>query len=157
MCPSKTKPMGRVIAAAVAAAAVGSMLGGCSDLYTDRRDTVSLSGGDAVAANRVAQMVDPWPPHSGNTNIAFNGERMQRAVECYRDDNVVPSTTSIVQNVGATSTITTATSTCTIETRQTSPSPAPPATSIGAGTTTTTSTVVTEPSGKETKSSTTTN
>jgi hypothetical protein len=145
--------MGRVIAAAVAAAAIGSMLGGCSDLYTDRRDTVSLSGGDAVAANRVAQMVDPWPPHSGNTNIAFNGERMQRTVECYRDDNVIPSTT-VIQNAQST---TTATSTCIIETRQTSPTPAPPATSIGAGTTTTTSTVVTEPSGKETKSSTTTN
>jgi hypothetical protein len=145
--------MGRVIAAAVAAAAISSMLGGCSDLYTDRRDTVSLSGGDAVAANRVAQMVDPWPPHSGNTNIAFNGERMQRTVECYRDDNVVPSST--VMTTAASTT--TSTSTCIIETRQSPTTPAPPATSIGAGTTTTTSTVVTEPSGKETKSSTTTN
>ena len=153
MCPSKTRPMGRLIAAAVATAAIGSMLGGCSDLYTDRRDTVSLSGGDAVAANRVAQMVDPWPPHSGNTNIAFNGERMQRTVECYRDDNVVPSST--VMTTAASTT--TSTSTCIIETRQSPTTPAPPATSIGAGTTTTTSTVVTEPSGKETKSSTTTN
>ena len=27
---------------------------------------------------RSTQMVDPWPPHSSNSNIAFNGERMQR-------------------------------------------------------------------------------
>lgn len=152
MCPSKTKPMGRVIAAAVAAAAIGSMLGGCSDLYTDRRDTVSLSGGDAVAANRVAQMVDPWPPHSGNTNIAFNGERMQRTVECYRDDNVVPSATVTTTSQATT----TATSTCIIETRQIPPSPAPPATSIGTGTSTTTTTVVPEPGGRSTSTSTTT-
>ncbi len=152
MCPSKTKPMGRVIAAAVAAAAIGSMLGGCSDLYTDRRDTVSLSGGDAVAANRVAQMVDPWPPHSGNTNIAFNGERMQRTVECYRDDSVLPSQT-VIQNGSST---TTATSTCSREPRPTAPTPAPPATSIGTGTSTTTTTVVPEPGGRSTSTSTTT-
>jgi hypothetical protein len=152
MCPSKTKPMGRVIAAGVAAAAIGSMLGGCSDLYTDRRDPVSLSGGDAVAANRVAQMVDPWPPHSGNTNIAFNGERMQRAVECYRDDYVVPAQT-VTTTAAATTTTTTA---CIVEARPTPPTPAPPATSIGTGTSTTTTTVVPEPGGRSTSTSTTT-
>ena len=36
----------------------------------------------------VEQMVDPWPAHSNNNNLAFNGERMQRAVECYRKDKV---------------------------------------------------------------------
>ena len=35
-------------------------------------------------------MVDPWPPHSGNTNIAFNGQKMQSAVERYRTDKVTP-------------------------------------------------------------------
>ena len=30
------------------------------------------------------QTVDPWPRYSNNNNLAFNGERMQRAVECYR-------------------------------------------------------------------------
>jgi hypothetical protein len=144
--------MGRVIAAAAAAAAIGSMLGGCSDLYTDRRDTVSLSGGDAVAANQVAQMVDPWPPHSGNTNIAFNGERMQRAVECYRDDYVFP-TVSVTTTASSTTTVS---SSCVIENRQTSPSPPPPATSIGTGTSTTTTTVVPEPGGRSTSTSTTT-
>ncbi len=83
-----------------AAVTLATLLAGCSDLYYDRRDTIVLSGGDAVAANAAEQMVDPWPPHSGNTNIAFNGERMQRAVECYRADKVTqpadPNTTTVI-------------------------------------------------------------
>jgi hypothetical protein len=145
MCPSKTKPMGRLIAAAVAAAAIGSTVGGCSDLYTDRRDSVSLSAGDSVAANQVMQMNDPWPAHSGNTSLAFNGQRMQSAVERYRTNNVTPPVDPMT-SVGAT-----------VATPQVS-APASitaPSTSIASGTTTTTTTVVTEPSGTTTQSSTT--
>ena len=32
---------------------IGFMLGGCSDIYFDRRDTISLAAGDAMAINRV--------------------------------------------------------------------------------------------------------
>jgi hypothetical protein len=74
--------------ALAAATAFGALLAGCSDLYYDRRETIALGADDAVAANLVAQMVDPWPAHSNNKNLAFNGERMQRAVECYRDNKV---------------------------------------------------------------------
>jgi hypothetical protein len=76
----------RLIAAALAAAGFGGWLAGCSnaDLYLDRRDNIALSGGDAVAGNTVGQMVDPWPPYSGNKNIAFNGEKMQQAAARYR-------------------------------------------------------------------------
>jgi hypothetical protein len=77
-----------MVVAAAGAAALGATLGGCSDLYFDRRDTIALSGGDAVNANAITQMVDPWPPQSGNTNIAFNGQKMQSAVERYRTNNV---------------------------------------------------------------------
>jgi hypothetical protein len=94
----RTKAVVRTIAAAVT---LVTMLAGCSDIYFDRRETIALSGGDAVAANAVAQTVDPWPPHSGNTNIAFNGQKMQSAVERYRNDKViqpVKPTTSDVQN-----------------------------------------------------------
>jgi hypothetical protein len=49
---------------------------------------VALTGGDSVAANTATQMVDPWPPQSGNKNIAFNGEKMQAAVQRYRTDKV---------------------------------------------------------------------
>jgi hypothetical protein len=76
---------GRAVAAAVA---LGALLAGCSDIYYDRRETVSLGAGDAIASNGVEQMVDPWPAHSNNRNLAFNGERMQRAVECYRKNRV---------------------------------------------------------------------
>ena len=58
---------------------------------------MALDGGDAIAANQVTQMVDPWPPHSGDKNIASNGQKMQIAVERYRTDTVIPpisSTTS---------------------------------------------------------------
>ena len=64
------------------------MLAGCSE-YLDRRDTVALSGGDAVATNRVTQMIDPWPRASADRNIAFNGEKMQSAVERYRTGRVI--------------------------------------------------------------------
>jgi hypothetical protein len=80
-----------------AALAAGAMLSGCSDIYYDRRETISLGAGDAVASNRVIQMVDPWPKYSNNRNIAFNGERMQGAVQRYRENKVtvpVSATTS---------------------------------------------------------------
>jgi len=77
----------RAVAATVL---LGALLAGCSDpgLYFDRRDTVALGGGDSVAGNEIAQMVDPWPPYVNNKNLTFNGERMQRAVECYRLNKV---------------------------------------------------------------------
>jgi hypothetical protein len=86
----------------VATAALASALFGCSDIYFDRRDTIALSAGDAVAANAVEQMIDPWPARSGDTNIAFNGQKMQSAIERYRNDKVTPPinpTTSEVENM----------------------------------------------------------
>ena len=72
-----------------AAVMLGALLAGCSsDIYFDRRESIALGAGDAVAANQVEQMVDPWPPNSSDRNLTFNGERMQRAVECYRIDKV---------------------------------------------------------------------
>jgi hypothetical protein len=69
---------------------LGVLLAGCSDpgLYLDRRDTIALGAGDAVAADAAMQTVDPWPRESGNTHIAANGQRMQSAVERYRTNNV---------------------------------------------------------------------
>jgi hypothetical protein len=88
-----------LIAASVAAIGIGTWLAGCSDIYLDHRETVALSGGDAIAANEATQMVDPWPPHSGDKNIGFNGQKMQSAVERYRTNTVIPplaATTSVV-------------------------------------------------------------
>ncbi len=76
----------RLITASLTAIVLGITLCGCSDFYFDRRDTISLGAGDAIAANAAGEIIDPWPPHSGDTNIAANGQRMQAAVERYRND-----------------------------------------------------------------------
>jgi hypothetical protein len=81
--------------------ALGAVLCGCSDIYYDRRETVALGAEDHIDSNRVAQMVDPWPHHVANKNIAFNGERMQAGVERYRRHEVIrpisPTTNSMTQ------------------------------------------------------------
>jgi hypothetical protein len=65
-------------------------LTGCSDLYTDRRESISLSAGDAQYSNQVTHMVDPWPRASANRNIAYDGQKMQSAAERYRTNKVTP-------------------------------------------------------------------
>jgi hypothetical protein len=106
MSRPRINPAQRALAGAVL---FGALLAGCSDpgLYFDRRDTIILGGGDSVAANEVEQMADPWPRNSNNKNLTFNGDRMQRAVQCYRIDKVTPpadldpSTQSVAPTVGA--------------------------------------------------------
>lgn len=75
--PLRTFALGALIA----------ILGGCSE-YLDRRDTIARSGGNAVATDVVTHMVDPWPLASANRNIAFNGPKMQSAIERYRTNRV---------------------------------------------------------------------
>jgi len=76
----------RTVAAVVA---LGAALGGCSDIYWDRRETVSLGANDAVETNKVVHMVDPWPRTSVNRQLAFEGQRVQSAYERYRNNRVV--------------------------------------------------------------------
>jgi len=75
----------RVLASPLLAAA---LLAGCAD-YVVRRETVSQNGGDAIASNRATQMVDPWSRASADNTIAYNGEKMQTAVERYRKNKVI--------------------------------------------------------------------
>ena len=75
---------------AAGAALLAAALGGCSDIYFDRRDGISLVSGEAMAANRVTQMIDPWPVASGRRNIAYNGEKAATASERYRTGRVIP-------------------------------------------------------------------
>jgi hypothetical protein len=82
-----------------AALILGTTLAGCSDLYYDRREGIALSAGDAAATNKVTQMVDPWPRASSNRNIAFNGEKMQTAVERYRTNKVIPPVNATTSSV----------------------------------------------------------
>ena len=78
------------IGAAALAATVCAMLGGCSEYYFDRRDSVTLYSGEAMAANRVTQTIDPWSPASGQRNIAYNGEKAAMASERYRTGRIIP-------------------------------------------------------------------
>ncbi|MGN6572896.1 MAG: hypothetical protein ACTHLO_15920 [Pseudolabrys sp.] len=64
-------------------------LAGCSE-YVARRDVISPYGGNASDTNKVVEMVDPWPAHSADRNIAYNGTVMQSAVERYRTGRVIP-------------------------------------------------------------------
>jgi hypothetical protein len=72
-----------------AVVALLAALSGCSE-YFDHRDTISLGGGDSVATDKVTQMVDPWPRDSANRNIAYNGAKLETAIERYRTNRVIP-------------------------------------------------------------------
>ena len=85
-----------------AALALGfaTLLGGCADIYYDRRETVTFYAGDAVASNKVVQMIDPWPRAAANRNIELHGERMQRAAERYRKNKTTPLQTTSTSSTG---------------------------------------------------------
>lgn len=68
--------------------AVLAALGACSE-YTDRRDLISIEGGNAVQTNKVTHMADPWPRASANRDIGFNGNAMESAYERYRTGRVI--------------------------------------------------------------------
>lgn len=84
----------RLVRALIVALALAASLGGCSDIYLDRREAIALQAGDAVAANKAAQVIDPWPAEAADRRIEGNGERMQRAIERYRTNKVTPLPTS---------------------------------------------------------------
>src|SRR3954465_4468897 len=84
---------------AIAALALTLFTSACTDMYLDRRDTVSFAAGEAGAANKVPHMVDPWPIRAGDRNIMHDGERMASAAERYRLNKVTPLATSQTSSV----------------------------------------------------------
>ena len=68
---------------------IGAAVAGCSDIYYDRRETISLGAGDAIATNKVTQTIDPWPRDSMNNRIAANGQLMQAAQDRYNRGKVI--------------------------------------------------------------------
>jgi hypothetical protein len=79
------------------------LLGGCSDLYWDRRDTVAFWGGDAPASNIAIHTIDPWPPAAAKRRLTTNGDLAQRAAERYRTNKTTPlkpiGTTSVQTSI----------------------------------------------------------
>jgi len=83
----------------IAALAATTMLGACTDMYLDRRETVSFEAGNASAANKAIQTIDPWPVYAAHQNIAYDGERMQAAAERYRTGKTVPLSSASTSSV----------------------------------------------------------
>lgn len=70
-----------------------TVLAACSpgaDLYFDRRDTIHLTSGNANASNIAVQTIDPWPQHAANRTILTNGEKIQPAIQRYKEGKVTP-------------------------------------------------------------------
>lgn len=82
------------------------------DQYFQRKDSVTLSAGNASAVNSATHIVDPWPRNVGNTRIPGNGERMAGAVQRYRDVSKLkdapkpPAPVFTIQSTGITAPIT---------------------------------------------------
>lgn len=57
---------------------------GCAENLA-RTDKISLDAGDAVARNKVAQMIDPWPHHAERTRIETDANRVGHAIDVYQD------------------------------------------------------------------------
>ncbi len=100
-CPSNTKTKTWTTMLVLTALAMSCALSGCSDIYFDRRETIVPSAGNAKAVNQITMMVDPWPPYSADRNIAFNGERMQGAVERYRTRNTIRPMNPLTSDSGS--------------------------------------------------------
>ena len=84
-----SRPRTKTAHALVLALLATTALAGCSDIYFDRRDTVSFGADDAVANNKAIHTADPWPRYVGDRNIAFNGAKMESAFERYRTNRVI--------------------------------------------------------------------
>jgi hypothetical protein len=52
---------------------------GC-DKYLDRREQITFGSGDAVAFNKAAQIIDPWPATSRTVTHGMRGEQAEAAM-----------------------------------------------------------------------------
>src|SRR5215470_7733339 len=69
------------------------------DQYFQRKDTVTLSAGNAHQANSVIHMIDPWPPRVRNTRIPADGDRMSHVIARYRNPPRPASTPGTASNL----------------------------------------------------------
>jgi hypothetical protein len=54
------------------------------DRYADRRDQVSFGSGDAIAANKAIQIIDPWPRAANTIEHGMSGEQAEAAMRKMR-------------------------------------------------------------------------
>src|SRR5690242_7002774 len=88
--------------------AMAVSLGGClpfgndeGERYLQRKDTVTLSAGDAKEVNRDTQMEAAWPRGVDDRKIVANGQRMVGAVQNYRC-GTAPTSTPTTSTAGST-------------------------------------------------------
>lgn len=59
-------------------------LSACAE-HVERSDKIRLDAGDAVAQNKVMQMIDPWPRHAERTHIHHDGQRANKVMKSYHE------------------------------------------------------------------------
>lgn len=89
---TRARAMGAILVRLALLGAVGAACGSCAEEYFARRDTLSPGSGDAVRADAAMQGIDPWPRHASNVDLVSNGERLQHAMESYRNPSTGAST-----------------------------------------------------------------
>ena len=78
------------VASALLCLVAALSLGGCyrvlgndeGERYFQRKDTVTLSAGDAMRVNAMTHTIHPWPPGVGDPRIPMEGTRAVSAIEC---------------------------------------------------------------------------
>ena len=73
--------------AAMLICAPAVLLSACADPLT-RSDALWPYSGDAVAANKIAHIIDPWPAASRNTDFSTNGARVAESLVRYKTGKV---------------------------------------------------------------------
>ena len=72
--------------------------------YADRSDTISITAGDANAANLAIQTPTPWPSSVNNTTIRSSGKvgeiAMQKMVKRLQTNGEAAAPTGTVINIG---------------------------------------------------------
>ena len=94
---STAKRTVRWLALSAASLAVVS-LGGCAD-YLNRRDSITLTAGDAMQWNQAVHTVDPWPPAANNTAIPGDGKRLVGVIDGYQAQQGAPPPQQVTVNV----------------------------------------------------------
>lgn len=62
-------------------------LAACDNQYIERKDTLTLGAGDAVATNAAVMTPDPWPRRSRDDRIPMDGVKAEAALARYRAGN----------------------------------------------------------------------
>ena len=62
-------------------------LAGCADPLA-RRETIAFSSGNAVAANRAIQTIDPWPRQSYARGQEWHGDKAAITIRRYRTGDI---------------------------------------------------------------------